>query len=102
LPNQNKESRKMKLQVTKSSPVWQKIIADNKEWFSKSTLEFFKSTIFWSSLKETEQGLKFVTSEWDYQQETKVFTIRLVTDRGIETISLYGEYSSLIEALRAL
>jgi len=92
----------MKLQVTKSSPVWQKIVADNKEWFSNGTLTFFKSTIFWSSLKETKQGLKFVTSEWDYQQDTKVFTIRLVTDKGIETISEYGEFSSLVEALRAL
>ena len=92
----------MKLQVTKSSPEWQKIIADNKEWFSKGTLEFFKSTIFWSSLKETKQGLKFVTSEWNYQQDTKVFTVRLVTDTGIETISEYGEYPSLVEALRAL
>lgn len=92
----------MKLQVTKSSPVWQKIVADNENWFSKSTLAFFKSTIFWSSLKETKQGLKFVTSEWNYQQDTKVFTIRLVTDRGIETISQYGEYSSLVEALQAL
>jgi hypothetical protein len=101
LPNQNKESRKMKLQVTKSSPEWQKIIADNKEWFSNGTLAFFKSTIFWSSLKETKQGLKFVTSEWDYQQDTKVFTIRLVTDKGIETISEYGEFSSLVEALQA-
>ena len=91
----------MKLKVTKSSPVWQGIIADNENWFSKGTLAFFRSTIIWSSLKETEQGLKFVTSEWSYEKDAEVFSVRLVTDRGITTASQYGEFLSLRDALQA-
>lgn len=91
----------MKLKVTKSSPVWQSIIADNENWFSKGTLAFFRSKVIWASLKETEQGLKFVTSEWSYEKDTDVFSVRVVTDRGIRTDSQYGEFSSLREALES-
>lgn len=91
----------MKLQVTKSSPVWQGIIADNENWFSKATLAFFGSTILWSSLKETEQGLMFISSEWNYDQTIKLFSLRVVTDTGIDTVGEFGQYETLAEALRA-
>jgi hypothetical protein len=91
----------MKLLNTKSSPVWQGIIADNENWFSKATLAFFGSTILWSSLKETERGLMFVSSEWNYNQSIKLFTTRLVTDNGIDTIGEFGQYETLGEALRS-
>ena len=77
----------MKLQVTKSSPVWQGIIADNENWFSR--------------LKETEQGIMFISSEWNYNQTIKLFSVRVVTDTGIDTVGEFGQYETLAEALRA-
>ena len=91
----------MKL-ITKSNPVWQRIIADNKDWCSRGTLKFFGSTIFWASLKETPAGYVFITSERNYGHTGEVFSVRLVSKTGIETIGEYGQYETLREALRAI
>jgi len=93
----------MKLALKKSSPEWQEIIAENKNWFSKSTLEFFHSTVFWSSLTETSKGKAFITSEQNYTQDTLLYTVRIIDANGkVDTLSAYGEYESLHKALDAI
>ena len=90
------------MKYTKNSPEWQEIITENKSWFSPRTLKFFGSTIFWATLTETTKGKGFITSEHNYSNETKLFSIRLITNTGIDTYGEYQGYETLAEALREL
>jgi hypothetical protein len=90
-------------QLKKSSPEWQEIIGANKNWFSAETLNFFGSTIFWGTLTNTGLGRVFITSEWNYTHEQKLFTIRLVSaDNKIDNYGEFQGYNSLAETLEVI
>ena len=88
--------------LTKKSPEWQEIISQNKTWFSRETIKFFRSTIFWGTLAETSRGKVFITSEWNFSQDKQLFTLRLVSNSGIETFGEYQGYDTLASAIRAI
>lgn len=88
--------------LTKKSPEWQEIILENKSWFSRETVEFFRSTVFWGTLTDTSRGKVFITSEINFSLDQKLFTLRLVSNSGIETFGEYQGYDTLASAIRAI
>ena len=86
----------------KSGAVWQGIIAKNEKWFSKENIRFWNSKIYWDTLTETPKGWQFVSSESDFTGTETLFTIRLATDNGIETIGQFQQYKTLADARLAI
>lgn len=89
------------MKLSRKSPEWQSIIAENKVWFSPETMKFFGSVVFWQTLTSTDKGKVFITSE-NCGTDESLFSIRIATDKGIDTLGEFQQYKSLAEALEAL
>ena len=82
----------------KNGSVWQEIIAKNENWFSKSTMRFWGSKVYWDTLTNTAEGWRFITADDNAQGTGKMFTVRLATDKGIETVGQFLQHKTLAEA----
>ena len=86
----------------KSGSVWQGIIAKNENWFSKSNIRFWSSKIYWDTLTERKDGWRFVSSEKNFDGTKILFTLRVATENGIETIGQFQGYETLEDARLAI
>ena len=91
---------------TKQSKEWQQIVAGADHWFSKSSMDWHGSKIYWNTLYNIdEDNFYFITSEDNFDKSTKLFSIRTATFKGrdvdIDTVE-WQKYSKLAEADLAL
>lgn len=71
---------------TKDDNTWLLIRANTGYWFSKNTLAFFGSKIYWNTLTPVEGGYLFISSEDNFDGTERLFSVRKVNrDFGIET-----------------
>lgn len=72
---------------TKESPEWWLIRANTGSWFSKESMRFWESRIYWNTLTKIDGGWLFISSEKDIQGIETRFSIRKVNkDYGLETL----------------
>jgi hypothetical protein len=91
---------------TKESKEWKQIIAGADHWFSKRTLDWHGSKIYWNTLyKVDEDNFYFITSEDNFDKSKKLFSIRSARFNGrdvfIDTIK-WQEFETLAAADFAL
>lgn len=90
----------------KDSKEWKQIIAGSDKWFSKSTMDFFNSEIYWETLyKIDNDNFYFISSEDNFDKTQKLFSIRKAIFSGrdvkIET-EAWQEFEKLADADFAL
>lgn len=81
-----------------ADPAWEKIVSTSAYWFSKSTIRFFSSRILWDTLTETATAgtYLFVSSERNYNNTKRLYTVRFYSATGVDTITFTGFRSSEI------
>jgi hypothetical protein len=72
------------------------------DWFSKKTMDFWNSEIYWQTLTQTKDGWHFITSESNFDGQATRYTIRRAYDETLEEVGAFQEYATLGEAVRAL
>jgi len=78
------------------------ITSSHPTWFSKPTLEFWNSEIYWDTLTEHGQGWKFITSEDNYNRSASRYTVRYADRKTLTELSEFQEFATLGEAIKAL
>ena len=106
LPNYRQGRSELMTTYTKDSNEWLLIRAKTGYWFSRDTLAWHGSRIYWNTLTKVEDGWLFITQEDNFDKTKKLFSIRKVfihrsldnTDNyGIETIT-WQEHADLASA----
>ena len=90
---------------TKDSQIWLTIRAENAFWFSKDTIKFFGSRIYWQTLTKAHGGYLFITSEDNFNRTEKRYSVRFVNvedDYEIDTLGEFGGYETLAHTKTAL
>lgn len=94
------------MSYTKDSHTWLMIRVNNTKWFSKSTMRFFGSRIYWQTLTHYKRGFAFISSEGDDYNSLipRGWTIRFVKEDWTlgEDLSEFREYPDLASAKEAL
>jgi hypothetical protein len=91
------------MRYTKESPEWSWIRGNTGHWFSKRTLSFFNSTIYWATLTPVGEEFYFATSEWNNDKTGFLFSVRVVDkDFNVDTVGEYREHLTLAAAKAAI
>jgi hypothetical protein len=91
---------------TKESKEWKQIVAGADHWFSKSSMAWHGSKIYWNTLYKVDSDyFYFITSEDNFDKSKKLFSIRSANFEGrnvnIATVA-WQEYETLASADYAL
>jgi hypothetical protein len=72
---------------SKESNEWLILRGNTGNWFSKRTLDWHGSRIYWNTLVKSEDDWLFISSEDNFNKTAKLFSIRKINkDFGIETL----------------
>ena len=72
------------------------------KWFSKETMDFWNSEVYWQTLTQTKEGWHFITSEDNFEGLATRYTIRKARDETLEEVGEFQQYATLGEAVKAL
>jgi hypothetical protein len=81
---------------------WTQIRQANPMWFSPSSMKYWNSVVYFDTLAKHHDGWRFVSSEKNFDGTETLFTVRVATKRGIETLGEWQGYKSLKDAKEAL
>jgi hypothetical protein len=81
---------------------WTQIRQANPMWFSPSSMKYWNSVVYFDTLAKHHDGWRFVSSEKNFDGTKTLFTVRVATKRGIETLGEWQGYKSLKDAKEAL
>jgi hypothetical protein len=81
---------------------WTQIRQANPMWFSPSSMKYWNSVVYFDTLAKHHDGWRFVSSEKNFDETETLFTVRVATKRGIETLGEWQGYKSLKDAKEAL
>lgn len=76
---------------TKDSREWLLIRANTGFWFSKNTMAFFGSKVYWNTLTEIPMGYLFISSEDSFDKDRRLFSIRkVVITKDLDNNDVYN------------
>lgn len=89
--------------MNKSSLIWQKIISNDEQWFSKNNMNFWGTKVYWNTLTPFQDGsYLFITADYDFYREKKLFSIRWVGEGGTIGTFAWQTAASLEEAKKQM
>jgi hypothetical protein len=97
----NHEEIKM-MNTSATNKMWTKIQKANPIWFSPESMKFWQSVVYFDTLAKHPDGYRFVSSEKNFDGTETLYTVRVATQRGIETLGEWQGYKTLKDAKEAL
>ena len=90
------------MNTSATNNTWTKIREANPVWFSPESVRFWQSVVYFDTLAKHDDGWRFVSSEKNFDGTKTLYTVRVATKRGIETLGEFQAYETLKDAKDAL
>jgi hypothetical protein len=90
------------MNTSATNKTWTQIQKANPTWFSPESMKFWQSIVYFDTLAKHDDGWRFVSSEKNFDGTKNLYTVRVATKQGIETLGEFQGYTTLKDAKEAL